>query len=321
MLRRQQLIALAAALVLGFLAVYLANTYWTARERRADRAESGTVRVAVASVPFDYGSQITPDKVRFVAYPARSLPPGVFKSLDQLMPMGKSRVALRPIQPNQLLLATDLTGEGQNASIAALLPDGMRAASVKINNVSGVAGFVKPNDTVDVLITRQAIGEGRNAAQVTDVLLQNIRVIAMDQRAKSESPNAAVARTATLEVTPIDAQKMALGQQLGDLSLVLRKPGEDQNIPYVDTVSLEDLRYDLYGSARPSGSPPSGRALAANLAAPAPTAASAPRNRLRAAAPRRTASATPKPAPKTTSTIEITRGTQTSNYEVGGYVR
>ena len=267
MLRRQSIIALAIAVVLGFFAVYLANVYWSARDASADEAQAGTIKVAVAAVPLDYGIAITPDKIRFVNYPANSLPPGVFRNVDELMPMGKSRVALRPIVPNQLLLAGQI-GEGQNASIAALLPDGMRAASVRINDVSGVAGFVKPNDTVDVLITRQAIGTERDA-QVTDVLLQNVRVIAMDQQAKSENNvPAAVARTATLEVAPIDAQKLALGQQLGQLSLVLRKPGEEQNIAFVDTVSLEDLRYGLYGPARPAAAPPQGRQLAAALAAP-----------------------------------------------------
>ena len=315
MLRRQSIIALAIAVVLGFFAVYLANVYWSARDASADQAQAGTIKVAVAAVPLDYGIAITPDKVRFVNYPANSLPPGVFRNVDELMPMGKSRVALRPIVPNQLLLAADLTGEGQNASIAALLPDGMRAASVRINDVSGVAGFVKPNDTVDVLITRQAIGTERDA-QVTDVLLQNVRVIAMDQQAKSENNvPAAVARTATLEVAPIDAQKLALGQQLGQLSLVLRKPGEEQNIAFVDTVSLEDLRYGLYGPARPAAAPPQGRQLAAALAAPA-VAPSRPAPRRAVSAPKR-----PAPARPATSTVEVTRGTTASNYEVGGYVR
>ena len=315
MLRRQSLVALGIAVVLGFVAVFLANTYWSARDRSVDEAQAGTVKVAVAAVPLDYGTQVTPDKVRFVPYPARSLPPGIFKSLDELIPMGKQRVALRPILPNQLLLAVDLTGEGQGASIAALLPDGMRAASVRIDDVSGVAGFVKPNDTVDVLITRQAIGTGREA-QVTDVLLQNVRVIAMDQQAKSENAAAAVARTATLEVTPIDAQKIALGQQLGALSLVLRKPGEEQNVAYVDTVSLEDLRYGLYGGAR-AAPPPQGRQLAANLAAPV-ARAPAPARRVRPAAKRPVET---RPAAPSTATVEITRGTVASKYEVGGYVR
>jgi len=252
-------------------------------------------------MPLTYGADITADKVKFVNYPATSLPPGTYRTMAQLLPQGKRRVALRPIQVNQPLLASDLSGEGQNASIAALLPDGMRAATVRINDVSGVAGFVKPNDTVDVLITRQAIG---SAEQVTDVLLQNVRVIAMGQDASGADNKPAVQRSATLEVTPVDAQKLALGQQLGSLSFVLRKPGEEQNIPTVETVSLNDLRYSYYGG-RPAGSPsPERKAQVARLTQP------------RRAPPVRPAVA---PAPPSTNTISVTRGVETKDYEVGRY--
>jgi pilus assembly protein CpaB len=313
-MRRQTLIALGVAVILGLIAVFLANTYLTGRERQYANSPEGMVRVAVAALPLEYGTELTPDKVKFVNYPQASLPPGTFKTVQELLPEGKRRVVLRPILVNQPLLAADLTGEGQNASIAALLPDGMRAATVSINDVSGVAGFVKPNDTVDVLITRQPIG-GDGAAQgqqVTDVLLQNIRVIAMDQAAASNG-QPAVSRTATLELTPLDAQKIALGQQLGQLSLVLRKPGVEQNIPNVETVSLDDLRYSYYSGQRP----PEG--AGAPTAAPPPAAR--PARIARITQPRRPAprpAAAPAPAVRT-NTVDVTRGTQTSTYEVGGY--
>src|SRR6185295_17953584 len=97
---------------------------------------------------------------------------------------GKPRIALLPISINEPILAAKISGEGQGASIAALLPDGMRAASVAINDVSGVAGFVQPNDSVDVLVTRSLPVAAGNT-QVTDVLLQNIRVIAIDQQSRN----------------------------------------------------------------------------------------------------------------------------------------
>jgi pilus assembly protein CpaB len=300
-MKRQTIIALGVAVILGLVAVFLANTYLTSRERQIAAEPQGMVRVAVASLPLAYGAEITPDKVKFVNYPATSLPPGVYRSIPELLPEGKRRVALRPIQVNQPLLAADLSGEGQNASIAALLPDGMRAATVRINDVSGVAGFVKPNDTVDVLITRQAIGSDD---QVTDVLLQNIRVIAMGQDASGADNKPAVQRSATLEVTPVDAQKLALGQQLGQLSLVLRKPGEEQNIAGVETVSLNDLRYS-YAGGRPAASPER-TAQVARLTQP------------RRAPPVRRAVA---PAPPATKTISVTRGVETKDYEVGGYAQ
>ena len=313
-MRRQTLIALGVAIILGLIAVFLANTYLTGREKQLANSPEGMVRVAVAALPLAYGAEISPDKVRFVNYPQTSLPPGTYKSMDELLPEGKRRVALRPIQVNQPLLASDLSGSGQNASIAALLPDGMRAATVSINDVSGVAGFVKPNDTVDVLITRQPIG-GDGAAQgqqVTDVLLQNIRVIAMDQAASSNG-QPVVSRTATLELTPLDAQKVALGQQLGQLSLVLRKPGVEQNIPSVETVSLDDLRYSYYSGQRPP--------VGAGAPAASPPAAVRQARVARITQPRRPAPRPAGPAPvvRPTNTVDVTRGTQTSTYEVGGY--
>src|SRR4051794_5068599 len=190
MISRQSLIALSLAVVLGLVAVFVANSWLTGAQSKV--YASGTTRVAVATAPMAFGSDITPDKVRFVDYPNSSIPPGAFTNAAQLMPVGKKRVALLPMSVNELILPGKISGAGQGASIAALLPDGMRAASVRINDVSGVAGFVQPNDSVDVLITRTVPGN-ENSTQLTDVLLQNIRVIAMDQEAKNSDGSAKVA--------------------------------------------------------------------------------------------------------------------------------
>jgi pilus assembly protein CpaB len=246
MMSRQSMIALGVAIVLGLVAVFAANTYLNRSQQKAYAA--GTTKVAVAASPLAYGTDITPDKVRFVDYPNTSIPPGAFTTQAQLIPAGKRRVALMPIALNEPILKDKISAEGQGASISALLPDGMRAATVRINDVSGVAGFIQPNDSVDVLITRQLPGADGNQ-QVTDVLLQNVRVIAMGEHAKDADGKPIPARTATLEVAPIDAQKLALGEAAGNLSLVLRKPGE-QNNPVVETVSINDLRYNMYGGAR-----------------------------------------------------------------------
>ena len=287
-------------MVLGLLAVFLANSYISKTEKR--NLAAGTSKVAVAAVPLAYGMDITPDKVRFVEFPNSSIPPGSFRTMAQLNPAGKRRVALMAISLNEPILASKISVEGQGASIASLLPDGMRAATVRVNAVSGVAGFVQPNDSVDVLITRK----GSEAGQVTDVLLQNVRVIAIDQRAKNAEGSPKVGRTATLEVTPIDAQKLALGETAGNLSLVLRKPGET-NDPLVETVSLNDLRYSLYGGARY----PAPATVGAYQAAPPRPVVTVQR---RAAPPRKAAPA--KPAGRS---VEIVRGTQGNEYKVGDY--
>ncbi len=317
-MKRQSLIALGIALLLGLLAVYLANIFLSRNEDKAADAAAGTSRVAVAVVPLDYGMEITPDKIRFANLPNAALPVGTYTQLNDLFPMGQKRVALRrwslrfAMEVNEPILKTKISGEGQNASIAALLPDGKRAAAVRINDVSGVAGFVQPNDSVDVLITRQEPG---GTSQKTDVLLQNTRVLALDQTAKNPDGTPQVAKSATLEVDPLDAQKLALAQQVGTLSLVLRKPGDEQNNPVVETISLDDLRYSYYGGARYANSPG------------APAAAGLPRSSVAVPATpvrvvvRRPARAVAKkaPAPVRSNSVEVVRGTEGSKYEVKRY--
>ena len=310
MLRRQTLIALAIAIVLGVVAVYVANSYLVGAQRNARLRE--TTKVAVASAPMNYGTEVTSDKIRFVDFPNASIPPGAFTNAKELLPPGKKRVALLPISVNEPILKDKISAEGQGASISALLPDGMRAATVRINDVSGVAGFIQPNDHVDMLITRTPPGGG---SEVTDVLLQNIRVIAMGHRAKDSDGKPISARTATLEVAPIDAQKLALGEQAGSLSLVLRKPGEPNN-PVVETVSMNDLRYNMYGGARypaPAvvGSYGSGLGAATGAAVQRATTRVASTSR-----PRRPAK---RAAPVDTSKqIEVYRGTKSDQVKVGG---
>lgn len=305
------MIALGVALVLGVLAVYFANIFLSRGNAAADEAAQGTSRVAVAVVPLDYGMEITPDKVRFTNLPNAALPAGAYTQMNDLFPMGQKRVALRRMEVNEPILKSKISGEGQNASIAALLPDGKRAAAVRINDVSGVAGFVQPNDSVDVLVTRQEPGSN---AQRTDILLQNTRVLAIDQTAKNPDGTPMVAKSATLEVDPLDAQKLALAQQIGTLSLVLRKPGDDQNNPVVETVSIEDLRYSYYDGARYAQATP-GPAAALPRSAVQLSTAAPPRVVVRRAAPARAA----PPRPPTGSSVEIVRGTEGSKYEVKRY--
>jgi len=317
------MIALGVAIVLGLVAVYIANAYIGGSKQQADLG--GTTKVAVASVPMAYGTELTPDKVRFVDYPNSSIPPGAFTNGAQLMPAGQKRFALLTMGVNEPILATKISAPGAGASIAALLTEGMRAATIRIDDVSGVAGFVQPNDSVDVLITRSVQGAA-TATQVTDVLLQNVRVIAIDQEAKNSDGTPKVARTATVEVAPIDAQKLALAQQAGSLSLVLRKPGE-QNNPVVETVSMNDLRYNMYGGARypapavvggfagaVAGSIERSAALVSATSSRAGSTGSG-----RSGGSSRSGGSRPRAKPVAEKpSVEIYRGTKSDQYKVGG---
>jgi pilus assembly protein CpaB len=298
-MNRRTLIAVGIAIVLGLVAVYLANTYLVGAQNQARL--QGTTPVVVASVPLDYGTELTREKLRVVNYPNTSIPADSFHSLNQILPPGQKRVVLTAIQPNEAILSPKISMPGQGASIAALLPAGMRATSVRINDVSGVAGFIQPNDSVDVLITRTMADRD---TQVTDVLLQNVRVLAIGQNAKGADGKPISAKSATLLVDQVGAQKLALAQQVGDISLVLRKPGEQDN-PVVETVSMNDLRYSMYGGVR---YPPQ-----ASVGSYQPQPAPPPVRRVvRAPAPR-----IAKPKPSGTN-VQIYRGTKSDSYTVGG---
>jgi pilus assembly protein CpaB len=298
-MNRRTLIAVGIAIVLGLVAVYLANTYLIGAQRNAKL--QGTTPVAVAAVPLEYGTELTREKVRLVNYPNASIPADSFHSLNEILPPGQKRVVLTAIQPNEAILAPKISMPGQGASIAALLPAGMRAASVRINDVSGVSGFIQPNDSVDVLITRSLADRG---SQVTDVLLQSVRVLAIGQDAKGAEGKPISAKTVTLLVDQVGAQKLALAQQVGDISLVLRKPGEQDN-PVVETVSMNDLRYSMYGGVH---YPPQA-AVGSYQPKPAPPPV---RRVVRAPAPK-----VAKPRPSGTQ-VEIYRGMKSDSYTVGG---
>ncbi|HEY0625765.1 MAG TPA: Flp pilus assembly protein CpaB [Allosphingosinicella sp.] len=297
-MRRQSLVILGVAVLLGLIAVYLTNVYLTGAENQQKAREVPTAQVAVARVPLEFGMPVTADKIRFVDWPRSSMPPGTFSSLRQIVPAGKVHTALRPIEVGEPILRTKLSGEGGRATLSALLPPEMRAAAIRITDVAGVAGFVLPGDRVDVLVTRTAGGD--NGRQVTDILLQDVRVIAIDQSANDSAQKPMLAKTATLEVTQVDAQKLALAQTVGQLSLALRSAMMEPGGGLVQTVDSGDLRHGAYAGAyrRASGYVPQyNRPIIRRQAAPQPMAP-------------------PRPV---TSNVEVIRGTAGSNYEVGRY--
>lgn len=295
------MILLGVAILVALAAVFATNAFLTRTERQAAQAPQGGVQIAVASVPLDFGAEITAEKIRMVPWPASSVPEGAFGAPTELT-SGKPRFALRPIQVGEPILRSRVSGLNGRATLAANLKTDTRAMTVRISDVSGVAGFALPGDVVDVLLTRSASGPD-GGQQIADVLIQAVKVIAVDQIASENKSDPVVAKTATLEVTPLDAQKLALAQQVGTISLALRPIGEPVR-PLIETVSLEDLR-DRATVGRASdywSPPPAASSFAAAPAGPAPVIR------------RRAAAAPAKPA--NTSTVQVYRGTAATDYQV-----
>lgn len=284
--RTQSLIILGIAIILGLAAVFVAMRWITpSQSPSAEFRPQGLTKIVVARVPLDMGTPVTEASVKLIDYPAAAMPAGAFTATAQLT--SEQRVALSRIEVNEPVLISKLSGKGGRASISTLIDADKRAASVRVNDVAGVGGFVLPGDRVDVLITRTLPGDGDRT--VTDVLLQNVRVLGVDQQASESADKPVVVKAATLEVSQLDAQKLALAQQVGSLTLALRNNGNMASEP-VRTVSLGDLRDGSAG-----------------------TLASTSRATIR-----RTVSYRPR-AVRNDSMVSIVRGLQSSNYSVGIY--
>lgn len=261
-MNNRNIIALVVAIVLGLAAVYIGNAYFSGVETRQEQiaAENKMARIVVASQDMAFGTALSSQNLRLTNWPENSIPTGAFTTIAEAT---KNRVALRPIVVGEPVLASKVSGSNGRATISANLPVGMLAYTVSINDVAGVGGFVRPGDVVDVLITRQIPGEGARAYdKMTDVLLQAVPVLGVDQVADQNKTEPAVSKTATLQVTSLDAQKLALASQMGVLSLALRNVTDKQFGPS-STVLSRDIsanRYFIGGRGTAAAAPPRGPA-------------------------------------------------------------
>jgi pilus assembly protein CpaB len=202
-----------------------------------------TKTVIVAAVSLQFGTPLTAAVLAEVEWPAASVPPGAFTSREALLGPGGQRTVLTSIGKSEPILASRITGPGQRGSLAAVIEDGKKAVTIRVDDVLGVAGFVQPNDRVDVLLTRNerpATPTGRPATGTaySDLLLQNVRVLAVDQLA--DRGQAKPAKAVTIEVDTEDAQKVALGASVGQLSLALRQAGSSFTTD-VRRIGIDDL--------------------------------------------------------------------------------
>lgn len=227
-MRSSTIIMIAVAAVFGLLAVYVAQSWLNAQaDARLRSLESQKAQpvaeqtLVVASRQLRFGNELSAAALREMPWPTDSLPQGGFKTIHELMASGK-RVVLTAIEANEPVLASKITGQGQRATLSAVIGDGHKAMTIRVNDVDGVAGFVLPGDHVDVMLSRQL--EKSNA--VNDVVLKNAKVLAIDQLADERTDKPSVARAVTLEVDIAGAQKLALAAQIGTLALALRKAGD-----------------------------------------------------------------------------------------------
>ena len=233
-MRPSSIVMLAVALVLGISAALLSKIWLQAQVSQPQIAEAapkvdmGTVVLAAKSLRF--GNRLSQRSLREVEWPSEAIPKGAFARISDVVNGKVRRVVLSSIEANEPVLGWKITGPGQRASLSALIAEGMKAVTIRVNDVLGVAGFVLPGEHVDILLTRTETQELGDQAPIrknafTDVLLQNVRVLAVDQLADDRTEEPAPAKAVTIEVSTEQAQKLMLASSVGQLALALRSAG------------------------------------------------------------------------------------------------
>lgn len=244
-------IVFALVLILGVAlaggAVYFASQQFNANQSRIAELKKRVsknvelVDVYVAAVELKYGQILTKDDVKTIEWPANSIPETAFTKDEVLFGDGQEtdfRVVIRVVDPGEILLSTKVTNLGEDVGVASRLAKGMRAFTLRVDVASGVSGFLRPGDKVDIYWT----GEVSRGEKVTKLIMDGIKLIAIDQTAETTGSEPTVAKTVTVAVSPKTVASLAQAQSTGKLLLSLRGVNDD-------TVSeaIEVTQNDLLG--------------------------------------------------------------------------
>lgn len=251
-------------LLIGVLALalgaFVSFSVYRTLQAKVSAGNEPTAQVIVSTADLQVGARVGDHDVRVVKFPASLIPAGAFKAPSQVVGRG----VILPISKGEFLLPNKLAAENAGAGLPALIPPGMRAVSVRVNEVVSVAGFVTPGARVDVLLTGNPTST--NEAQ-TNTVLENVEVVAVGQKLeRNTSGDAQSAPVITLLVSPDDAQKLTLASTQGKIQLSLRNP--------VDTrqESLDSTRVNtLYKNAQIAEAPKPKIVKKAPASTPAPT--------------------------------------------------
>jgi pilus assembly protein CpaB len=251
------IVSLGASAVLGLAALFVAkavlpNAGGTKPAALSQQVAVG-VPVVVAKSDLKFGDRLDAGKVTILHVPANAVPTGAFTTVEQVLAQdnGGAPVALTQIAAKELLLPAKLSGPGARPSIAVEIAEGFRAYTIKVSDVTGVGGHALPGDRVDVVLMRDLTPRGDTRSYISEVVIQNVRVLGVDLNADLTANKPATPSTATLEVSVSDAQKLAVAADIGKLSLALRKTGE------AELVSTAPMRSGSFvAGGRPAASGP-----------------------------------------------------------------
>jgi pilus assembly protein CpaB len=224
----------------------MANKWIQARLTPVANAEDKTTPVVVAALEIPFNDQkIEMAQLKIVQWPSGSVPAGAFAEIAQV----EGKIANGPIYPNEPV-SEGRVGEHQGgSSLATMVAANMRAVTVRVNDVIGVGGFLSHGNRVDVIATRKDDSNRRSHAQT---ILQNLRVLAVDQTAASEGDKPVVVRAVTLEMTPKQAERLVKATDEGNVQLALRNPTDESVLVKVEKKPAERPKVAAPASQKPA---------------------------------------------------------------------
>ena len=208
---------LLVSLVLAGFAAVSANKWMTSRLAAAG-AEGELSGVVAAATEIPFGTKIDATLIKMVELPPESVPQGVFRDPEAVV----GRVAAFTLFPGEVLLDGRVVEHIGGSALAAVVAEGKRAISVRVDDVVGVAGFLLPGNRVDVIATRRKTGGERGTESRT--LLENLKVLAVDQTTSPDKNEPVIVRAVTLEAEPAQAEEIVRAQDEGKVQLTLRNP-------------------------------------------------------------------------------------------------
>lgn len=283
------LIMVGVSVLVGLGAVFAA-AQWVAQQ-----TSMATAKVVVAARDLDVGTRLTPAMLQVVDWPASSAVKGAFADTAKL----DTRVINSNILRGEPVLENKLAPVGSKGGLSAVIGEGKRAMTVKVNEVVGVAGFALPGNYVDIMVNVQ----DEKTKTISKIVLEQILVLAVaqDQVVRDEA-KAKVVSAVTLEVTPEQAEKLDLARSVGNLSLVLRNQ-VDRNPTLTTGARTGDLLAGTQAEVKPVAVA-APKAVEAKPAEPKTIVKVVKRTEVKA-------------APRTTNTVEVIRGTNRTSVESG----
>ena len=227
-------IVLVGALIFGVLAAVSVSKYLS----NAQAYTNNLSRIAVAKVAIPVGTKIVPEQLTLVQFPKEAVPDGAFESLEKLA----GRVAVVNIAPRDPVTESKIAPEGTAGGLSALIPEGYRAMTVKVDDVVGISGLIMPGTLVDVVVVIDPAEQAGMQNPISKIVLQNIKVLANGQNIDKpeDQREANSVKAVTLQVTPEQAEKLALAATEGKLQLVMRNQIDqgDEQTPGVNKRGL-----------------------------------------------------------------------------------